>query len=121
MGRPHMPKDEDDLLYKEGDLLQHDEKGWKDGWAVAPPTVGRRMLSFPDDTQIGINGLDDILGDLYSEGRKANDETAEEIINRLEAKMNYIPSSGRARKEYSYVLLKEYKKYVKDRTDNNDW
>jgi hypothetical protein len=48
-----------------------------------------------------------------------NEETAEEIINRLEAKKNYIPSSDRARKEYSYVLLKEYRKYVKGQADNN--
>jgi hypothetical protein len=78
------------------------------------------MLSFPDDIQIGVKGLDDILADLYSEGRRVSDEVAEEIIKRLEAKKNYIPSSGRARQEYSYVLLKEYRKYVKDQTDNND-
>jgi hypothetical protein len=56
------------------------------------------------------------MAELYSEGRKATDETAEEIIKRLEEKRNYIPSSERARKEYSYVLLKEYRKYVKDRS-----
>jgi hypothetical protein len=77
------------------------------------------LLSFPDDTQIRVNGLDDILADLYAEGRRVNEETAEEIINRLEAKKNYIPSSGRARKEYSYVLLKEYRKYVRGRADSN--
>jgi hypothetical protein len=77
------------------------------------------MLSFPDDVQIRVNGLDEILADVYSEGRRVNDETAEEIINRLEANKNYIPSSDRARKEYSYVLLKEYRKYVKGRADNN--
>ena len=77
------------------------------------------MLSFPDDVQIRVNGLDETLADVYSEGRQANDETAKEIINRLEANKNYIPSSDRARKEYSYVLLKEYRKYVKGRADNN--
>jgi hypothetical protein len=77
------------------------------------------MLSFPDDVQIRVNGLDEILADVYSEGRQVNDETAKEITNRLEAKKNYIPSSDRARKEYSYVLLKEYRKYVKGRADNN--
>jgi hypothetical protein len=55
------------------------------------------------------------MADLYSEGRKANEETAEEIIDRLEAKKNYIPSSDRAHKEYAYVLLKEYKKYIAGR------
>jgi hypothetical protein len=56
------------------------------------------------------------MAELYAEGRKATDETADEIIKRLEAKDNYIPWSERVRKEYSYVLLKEYRKYVKDRS-----
>jgi len=56
------------------------------------------------------------MAELYSEGRKADNEAAEEIIKRLEAKNNYIPSSERVRKEYSYVLLKEYRKYIKDRS-----
>jgi hypothetical protein len=63
--------------------------------------------------------LDEILADLYSAGRPADDGTAEEIINRLEAKNNYIPSSDRARREYAYVLLKEYRKYIKNQTNNN--
>ena len=74
------------------------------------------MLKFLDDTQVGVIGLDEIMAELYVEGRKATDETAEEMIKRLEAKRNYIPSSERARKDYSYVLLKEYRKYVKDRS-----
>jgi len=62
--------------------------------------------------------LDEILADLCSEGRKDNDQTAEEIINRLEAKKNYIPSSDRVRREYAYVLLKEYRKVLHDRKNN---
>jgi len=77
------------------------------------------MLKFPDDTQIRVNGLNEILADIYSEGRQANQETAEEIMNRLEAKKNHIPSSDRARKEYAYVLLTEYRKHVKGQADNN--
>jgi hypothetical protein len=73
------------------------------------------MLKFPDDAQVRVNGLDEILADLYSEGRQVNQETAQEIINRLETNKNYIPPSDRTRKEYSYILLKEYQKYVKDR------
>jgi len=46
--------------------------------------VGRRMLNFFDDTQVGVIGLDVIMAELYAEGRKAIDETAEEIIKRLE-------------------------------------
>jgi hypothetical protein len=73
------------------------------------------MLKFPDDTQVGVLGLDDIMAELYAEGRKATDETAEEIIKRLEARNNYIPSSERTRTEYAYVLLKEYREYIKER------
>ena len=74
------------------------------------------MLKFPDDTQISVIGLDDIMAELHAEGAKTIDETAEEIIERLEAKKNFIPSSERARKEYAYVLLKEYRTYIKDRS-----
>jgi hypothetical protein len=77
------------------------------------------MLTFPDDTQAGIMGLKDVLAEIYSEGRKANDKTAEEIIKRLEDKKNYIPSTERVRKEYSYVLLKEYREYIKGKEDKN--
>ena len=76
------------------------------------------MLKFPDDTQISVIGLDDIMAELYAEGAKTIDETAEEMIERLEAKKNYIPSSERARKEYAYVLLKEYRAYIKDRSSS---
>jgi len=74
------------------------------------------MLKFFDDIQVGVIGLDDIMAELHADGRKATDETAEEIIKRLEVKNNYVPSSDRVRKEYAYVLLKEYKTYVKDRS-----
>ena len=76
------------------------------------------MLKFPDSTQIRVNGLNEILADLYSQGRQPNRETVEEIINRLEAQKNFIPSSDRTRKEYAYVLLKEYRKYLAERKKN---
>jgi hypothetical protein len=76
-------------------------------------------LKFIDDTEAGVFGLDEIMADLCAENRKANDETAEEIMTRLEDMKNYIPSSERARKDYAYVLLKEYRKYVKDQADKN--
>ena len=75
------------------------------------------MLKFPDGTKIRVNGLNEILADLYSEGRQANQETADEIMNRLEAQRNFIPSSARTRREYAYVLLKEYGEYIADRKD----
>jgi hypothetical protein len=75
------------------------------------------MLKFPDDTQFSVFGLDEVLADLYREGRKADDETAEEIIIRLEEMKNYIPSSERARRDYRYLLLREYRQYVKERSE----
>jgi hypothetical protein len=77
------------------------------------------MLKFPDSTQFSVFGLDEILAELYAEGRKANDETVAEIIKRLEDMKNYIPASDSARREYRYVLLKEYREYVKGRIDNS--
>jgi predicted transcriptional regulator len=68
---------------------------------------------------VRVKGLDEIMGDLYSEGRQANEGTVEEIIKRLEAKKNYIPSSERARGDYAYALLKEYRKYIADHKDRN--
>ncbi len=65
---------------------------------------------------MGLNGLDDIMAELYAEDMKATDKTAEEIIRRLEERKNYIPASERVRREYSYALLREYRKYVKDRS-----
>jgi hypothetical protein len=72
-------------------------------------------LRFPDGIQVRINGLDEIMVELYSEGRQPNKETTEELLDRLEKKNNYIPSS--ARREYKSVLLKEYRDYVAGRKD----
>jgi len=63
--------------------------------------------------------LDEIMAELYTEGKKATDDTAEEIIDRLEDRKNYIPSSDWVRKEYAYVLLKEYRMYIKDRSGSD--
>jgi hypothetical protein len=59
------------------------------------------------------------MADLHSEGKPANDATVEEIIDGLEARKNYIPASDRARREYAYALLKEYRKYIADHKDRN--
>ena len=56
------------------------------------------------------------MAEFYTEDRKATNETAEEIIKRLEAKKNFLPSSEHARREYAYVLLQEYRNYIKDRS-----
>ncbi|MCK7515688.1 MAG: hypothetical protein MZV70_74735 [Desulfobacterales bacterium] len=46
---------------------------------------------FPDGTCVGVNGLEEIMAELYAEGKKATKETAEEAINRLEAKNELYP------------------------------
>ena len=74
------------------------------------------MLKFPDGTSVGVNGLDEIMAELCAEGKKATDATAEEIIERLEAKKNYIPSSYSVRREYAYALLAKYRTYIEDRS-----
>ena len=82
---------------------------------VSPqPPVGRKMLRFPDNTLVSVKGLDDIMAELFAENRKANDETAREIIKRLEEKRNFIPSSENVHREYTFVLLGKYRNYLKD-------
>jgi len=76
-------------------------------------------LKFPDDSQVGVIGLDEIMAEFYTESREATDETVEEIINMLEARKNYIPSSELVRKEYAYVLLKEYGKFVMEQSGSS--
>jgi len=73
------------------------------------------MLKFPDGTKVRVTGLDEILSELYSEGKQPNKNTTEEILDRLEKNSNYIPPS--ARWEYKSVLLKEYRDYVARRKD----
>lgn len=72
-------------------------------------------MRFPDGIQVRINGLDETMAELYSEGRQPNQETGEELLGRLEKHNNYIPSS--ARREYKSLLLKEYRDYIKDQED----
>jgi hypothetical protein len=74
------------------------------------------MLKFPDGTQVGLNGLADIMAELFAEGMKATHETAEEIIKRLEKRKNFIPESESVRREYAYALVREYGRYVEDRS-----
>jgi hypothetical protein len=59
--------------------------------------------------------LDEILADLCSKGRPANGETAQEIIVRLEEEKNYIPASDIVRREYAFLLLREYREYLESR------
>jgi hypothetical protein len=71
------------------------------------------MLTFPDGTQTGVMGLNEILAAVYDEGRQVSRETAEEIVERLAVK-NYILAS--VRREYCDLLIEEYRKYVDARS-----
>ena len=107
-------------MVEEVKIMAHFHVNWIDwGDDYTPPPVSWRILKFIDDTQISLFGIDETLAELFAENRPANDETAEEIIKRLEAHNNYIPESARAHKDYAYLLLKEYKRYVKEQTDKD--
>ena len=74
------------------------------------------MLRFPDNTKVAVKGLDEILAQMYTENRKACGEAAKEIVRRLEEEKNFIPSSESVRREYAFVLLEEYRKYIEKRS-----
>lgn len=75
-------------------------------------------MRFLDGTQAAVNGLNETMADLFSEGREANHDSAEEIIRRLEALHNYVPSSEITRREYINVLLKQYREYIERQAAN---
>lgn len=52
------------------------------------------------------------MAELYSVGKQANKETADEIIAGLEAMGTYIPTSEVVRREYRNVLLREYEEFI---------
>jgi hypothetical protein len=61
---------------------------------------------------VGVYGLMELMKEFKEQGREPSNEVAEEILKRLEVR-NYIPSSEKVRREYSYVLLREYKRFFK--------
>ena len=81
-----------------------------------PPTPGLRMLTFPDGTQAGVFGLDEIFAAAFREGRPANAETAQEIVRRLSAE-NYVAPS--VRQQCCDLVIEEYSKYVESRRANS--
>jgi hypothetical protein len=60
------------------------------------------------------------MTELYSVGKKATKETADEIIAGLEAMGSYIPTSEAVRREYRNVLLKEYEEFVETHEREKD-
>ena len=77
-------------------------------------------MRFLDGTQAAVNGLNETMAGIYSEGREANRDTAEEIIRRLEGLHNYIPSSEITRREYINLILKEYREYIERQGGSQD-
>lgn len=73
------------------------------------------MLVFADNTKVSLKGLDEIMAELYHEGCRPTYETADAIINRLEEKNNFIPSSESARRDYAVALLREYRVFIDER------
>ena len=59
-----------------------------------------------------MSNLHEIMAELYSVGKTANRQTADEIIAGLEAMGNYIPTSEVIRRDYRNVLLKEYEEFI---------
>ena len=59
-----------------------------------------------------MSNLHEIMAELYSVGKKANRDTADEIIAGLEAMGNYVPTSEVIRRDYRNVLLKEYEEFI---------
>ena len=59
-----------------------------------------------------MSNLHEIMAELYSVGKKANRQTADEIIAGLEAMGNYVPTSEVIRRDYRNVLLKEYEEFI---------
>jgi len=68
-----------------------------------------------------VSNLHEIMAELYFVGKKANRETADEIIAGLEAMGNYVPTSEVIRRDYRNVLLKEYEEFIEvhDREKDN--
>jgi len=64
--------------------------------------------------------LHEIMAELYSVGKQANKETADEIIAGLEAMGTYISTSAVIRREYRHVLLKEYEEFIETHEREKD-
>jgi hypothetical protein len=69
-------------------------------------------LIFTDGARVAVKGLNEALAELYAEGRPANQETADELLARLEAHGTFVPPDLVVRREYRGELLKKYTEYV---------
>lgn len=74
----------------------------------APIIKKTRSLIFPDDSRIGVIGLDKIFDDAYREEKRPDRSVAHELVSRL-SENNYIPVASWS--EYEAIVLKEYRKF----------
>jgi hypothetical protein len=81
-------------------------------YVCIPSGQGLRTLTFRDGCRISVMGLAEILEAAYGEGKQANPETVEEILEGLAA-TNYVPWS--AREEYRELLMEEYRRFLESR------
>ncbi len=88
----------------------------KDGTCCSPSFQGLRKLTLPNGAQVGIMGLDEVMEELYEEGKSADETTIADLIQRL-SKKNYI--SPFARKTYEELLTVEYKSYCENKAKLN--
>lgn len=77
----------------------------KDGNCCSASLQGLRKLTLPNGAQVGIIGLDEVMEELFSEERAADESIALEMIQRLNKKNYFSPSS---QKIYEDLFTFEY-------------
>ena len=82
------------------------------GQCCIPPTKGYRLLTFPDGSQAGVMGLDEIFEDAYGEGKTPDPSVSAGLVDRLSQK-NYIPPDQFT--QYEEVVLGEYRRFFEGR------
>ena len=82
------------------------------GKCCIPPTRGYRLLTFPDGSQAGVMGLDELFDIAYREGKAPDPSVAASLVDRLSEK-NYIPPDQSG--AYEEVVLREYQKFFEGR------
>ena len=78
------------------------------GQCCIPPTKGYRLLTFPDGSQAGVMGLDEIFEEAYREGKSPDPSVSACFVDRLSEK-NYIPPGQFT--EYEELVLNEYRRF----------
>ena len=77
----------------------------------SPRDVKRTLVNIGDAT-IGLANLDRVFEELYNSGKSPDDVDGEEIVD-LASFYNHIPSDAVG--AYAEPLLKEYRKFYKDK------